>query len=43
MVSSSLKMDLQDLLDTLERMRRELGATREYQAWRKKLPDDWPV
>lgn len=43
MVSSSLKMDLQDLLDTLERLRREFGATREYQAWRKKLPDDWPV
>ena len=42
MVSNSLKMDLQELLDELQRMRRESGDDPEYQEVRGSLPPDWP-
>ena len=43
MVSSALHMELQDLLDTLERFRRELGDDPEYQDLRQGLPAEWPL
>jgi hypothetical protein len=43
MVSNTLKMNLQDLLDTLERLREEHGDSPDYQAIRRDLPEDWPI
>ncbi len=43
MVSSAVNMDLQELLDTLERFRREYAADPDYQALRSALPADWPL
>jgi hypothetical protein len=43
MVSNALKMKLQELLDTLKRLRQEFGKSSEYQAWRRQLPKDWPI
>jgi hypothetical protein len=43
MVSSAIDMDLQELLDTLERMRREAGNDPEYRELRSQLPADWPM
>jgi hypothetical protein len=43
MVSSALKMDLPDLLQALERIKRESGRSEEYRNWHKKFPKDWPL
>ena len=43
MVSNSLNMDLQELLGTVKRMRKEHGGSEEYQKLRKDLPQDWPL
>lgn len=43
MVSNTLKMDLQALLDILERLRREHGGSPGYKAIRRELPEDWPM
>ncbi len=43
MVSSALDMELQDLLDTLERFRRDYADDPEYQPLRADLPIDWPM
>lgn len=43
MVSNTLKIDLQELLDTLERLRQKFGQNPEYQKLRRELPDDWPL
>ena len=43
MVSSHLNLELQELLDTLERLRQESGDTPEYLELRRALPDEWPV
>jgi len=43
MVSSALNMELQELLDTLGRVRREFGDRPEYQRLRQPLPADWPM
>jgi len=43
MVSSVIKMELQDLLDTLERFRHDYHDDWEYQALRAALPQDWPL
>ena len=43
MVSSAVNMELQELLDTLERFRRDYGADAEYQTLRADLPADWPL
>ena len=43
MVSNTLEMDLQDLLDTLERLKRKFSKTPEYKKLRRELPDDWPI
>ena len=43
MVSSALNMELQELLDTLARVRREFSDSPEYQMQRQRLPADWPM
>ena len=43
MVSNSLNIDLQELLETLRRLRKEHGASAEYQKLRRELPEDWPL
>lgn len=43
MVSSALKMGLQELLRTLARLKREFGDNEEYRAWRLEFPKDWPL
>ena len=43
MVSSAVDMSLQELLDTLERLRREHADDPGYQAARAELPADWPM
>ena len=43
MVSNSLNIDLQELLDTLKRLRKEHGGSEEYRKLRKELPKDWPL
>ena len=43
MVSSSRGMEDQDLLEILERLRRDFGEGPEYQEVRRQLPEDWPM
>ncbi len=43
MVSNALHMELEDLLKTLKRLKREHGRTTEYKELRKKLPKRWPM
>lgn len=43
MVSNSLDMGIQELLDTLERLRREHSSDPEYQELRGEFPADWPI
>ena len=43
MVSNTLGVGLHELLETLERLRREHGDSPEYQALRRQLPQEWPL
>jgi hypothetical protein len=43
MVSSALDMDLRELLDGLERFRRDYADDPEYRRLRAELPADWPL
>jgi len=43
MVSNSLHIDLQDLLETIKSMRAKYGKSAEYQKLRRDLPEDWPL
>ena len=43
MVSNSLKIELQELLDLLETLRREAGDDPEYQELRAGIPSEWPI
>ncbi|MGH7771479.1 MAG: hypothetical protein ACREQA_04510 [Candidatus Binatia bacterium] len=43
MVSNSLNMDLDELLEAIRRLSREYSDSPEYKKWRKDLPDDWPI
>ncbi len=43
MVSSALDLELDELLRTLERLRRDFGADPDYQQLRSALPSDWPI
>ena len=43
MVSSALNLELQELIDTLDRLQREFGDNPEYQQLRQQLPADWPM
>ena len=43
MVSSALDMELQELLQTLEELRRTFAHDAEYQELRQEIPPDWPM
>ena len=43
MVSNSLKIDQEEIVDALARLRREQADNPEYQKLRRELPQDWPV
>jgi hypothetical protein len=43
MVSNSLKMEQQEIVEALARLRREQADSPEYQKLRGELPEDWPV
>ena len=43
MVSNTIEMELQELLDTLERLRRDHAQDPDYQKLRSALPEDWPL
>jgi hypothetical protein len=43
MVSNSLDMELQELLDLLWRLQRDGGEDPEYQELRRALPEKWPL
>ena len=43
MVSSSLDMELDELLATLERLRASSAGDPEYLELRSALPEDWPL
>ena len=43
MVSNSLNMNLQDFLQSLQRVKKEHGNSLEYKTWRKQIPKDWPI
>jgi hypothetical protein len=43
MVSNALKISQEEVMEALERARREQSQTPEYKKLRKDLPKDWPV
>ena len=43
MVSNAIEMDLQELLETLERLRREHARDADYRRLRSALPEEWPL
>ena len=43
MVSNSLNIELQDLLDTLAEISRDFSGDPEYQRLRADLPQEWPL
>jgi len=43
MVSNTLKMDLEELVEIAASLRRKYGGDPEYQKLRQELPDDWPI
>ena len=43
MVSNSLKIDQQEIVEALARLRREQADDPDYQKLRRELPQDWPV
>ena len=43
MVSNTLRMDLQDLVDALKRLKKQFSKDPEYQEIRRDLPKDWPM
>jgi hypothetical protein len=43
MVSNTLKMDQQEIVTALKRLRAHHAADPEYKKLRKDLPDDWPI
>ncbi len=43
MVSNSMKIELQELLETLAAISREFSGDPEYQKLRADLPQEWPL
>ena len=43
MVSNSLDMELQELLDMLSRLRRDCREDPEYKKLRQAFPKEWPL
>jgi hypothetical protein len=43
MVSNTLKMDQEEIVKALKRLRRDHSDDPEYQKLRRDLPKDWPI
>ncbi len=43
MVSNSLNIELEKLLETLKKMARKYAKSSDYLKLRKELPEDWPL
>ena len=43
MVSNSMNIELQELLDTLAVIRRDFSDDPEYREFRAELPQEWPL
>lgn len=43
MVSNTLKMKQQEVIDALARLRRDRSGQPEYRKLRRDLPKDWPI
>jgi hypothetical protein len=43
MVSNSLKIDQQEIIEALARLRQEQADNPEYKKLRRDLPKEWPV
>ncbi|HET7394556.1 MAG TPA: hypothetical protein VFK25_12235 [Candidatus Binatia bacterium] len=43
MVSNTLRIDQEEIIEALTRLRREQAGSPEYQKLRGELPQDWPV
>ena len=43
MVSSTIGLDLEELLATLRRIKRDHREDAEYRAWRSAFPKSWPI
>jgi hypothetical protein len=43
MVSNTLKMDQQEVIRALKRLKRQSSASPEYQKLRRELPEEWPI
>jgi hypothetical protein len=43
MVSNSLKLVQEEIIEALARLRREQADNPDYQKLRRELPQDWPV
>ncbi len=43
MVSNTLSMDLEELIETLKRVGQTCDEDPEYLKLRAQLPDDWPI
>jgi hypothetical protein len=43
MVSNSLRIDQEEIIEALARLRDEQAGSPEYQKLRGELPQDWPV
>ena len=43
MVSSALKLELQELLDVLQHLRKEHAGEPDYEELRSVLPSEWPI
>lgn len=43
MVSNSLNIELEKLLETVKKMAQKYGKSPDYRKFRKDLPEDWPL
>ncbi|HYY54928.1 MAG TPA: hypothetical protein VFA01_06065 [Candidatus Dormibacteraeota bacterium] len=43
MVSNTIGVELDELVATLARIKREHGSDAEYREWRKGFPKSWPM
>jgi hypothetical protein len=43
MVSNTLGLKLEDLLDALKRLRKKFSKDTDYKEIRRELPKDWPI
>ncbi len=43
MVSSTIEMELDELIATLRRVKKEHATDPKYKEWRKNFPKSWPM